>query len=63
VPYVADKTNGFLDAAKIETIAGQLQDAHIFICGPPVMMQSLRTQLLARGVPKSHIHSEEFTML
>ena len=41
---------------------GGLGDKEIFICGPPVMMKSLRKQIRAKGIKNSSIHSEEFTM-
>lgn len=61
-PYVADNEDGFLTADKIEHMCGGLQDKEIFICGPPPMMKSLKKQLIAKGVPKIRIHTEEFAM-
>jgi predicted ferric reductase len=61
-PFVADEAGGFLTADIIEQICGTVAGKEIFICGPPMMMKSIRAQLLARGVTKSKIHSEEFSM-
>lgn len=52
-----------LTAEMIATMSGKLNDRDIFICGPPPMMKSLRTQLVQLKVKQSDIHTEEFTML
>ena len=63
IPYVTDEQDGaFLTADFIEKQVGGLMDKEIFICGPPVMMKSLRRQMRAKGIKNSTIHSEEFTM-
>ena len=61
-PYVADEQDGFLSADKVDEMCGGLKGKEIFICGPPPMMKSLKSQLKAKGVPNSKIHSEEFAM-
>ena len=40
--------------------SGPLEDIDILIVGPPAMMDALRTQFEAAGVPPRHIHSERF---
>ncbi|MEI7631843.1 MAG: ferric reductase-like transmembrane domain-containing protein [bacterium] len=62
MPYVAKEQEGFLTADKISQMCGGLDGKEIFICGPPPMMKSLRSQLRELGVPNSKIHSEEFAM-
>ena len=63
IPYITDEQGGvFLGADFIEQQVGGLGDKEIFICGPPVMMKSLRKQIRAKGIKNSTIHSEEFTM-
>ena len=63
IPYITDEQGGvFLGADFIEQQVGGLGDKEIFICGPPVMMKSLRKQIRAKGIKNSSIHSEEFTM-
>jgi predicted ferric reductase len=39
-----------------------ITECDIFLCGPPTMMHALSEQALKLGVPRSHIHSEEFSM-
>jgi ferredoxin-NADP reductase len=51
---------GFLTAQRLEDDLGDLQSAHVLICGPPAMIDSLTSQLHERGVPSGQIHSEEF---
>lgn len=61
-PYVTD-TYGFLTAEAIESISGNItKDTEILLCGPPTMMHALKAQLLKKGIKKSNIHSEEFSM-
>lgn len=59
--YVGDEQKGFLTAQYINEIS-PLQGKEIFICGPPPMMKSLRTQLNKMGIPNRKIHTEEFSM-
>ena len=50
----------------VDIIQQQIPDMTVpdyFICGPPAMMKILKKQLLAKGVPESAIHTEEFSML
>jgi predicted ferric reductase len=63
IPYITDERDGkFLTADFVEEQVGGLNDKQIFVCGPPVMMKSMRTQLRAKSVPNRKIHSEEFSM-
>lgn len=36
---------------------------HAYLCGPPPMVDSVRAQLLQRGVSSDHIHADRFTTL
>jgi len=54
--------NGFISADSIKTETPDLENRDIFICGPPVMMSSLKSQFLKRGIDKRHIHAEEFQL-
>ncbi len=62
IPFIGDKQPNYLDIDYIATMSGDLNDKDFYICGPPAMMQSLKKQLKARGVPGTSIHSEEFGM-
>lgn len=60
-PYFS-KTRGRISA---ETIANTIFDYklyEIFLCGPPPMMNSLRSQFRKLGIKNFHIHSEEFSL-
>jgi predicted ferric reductase len=61
VAWVADE-RGFLTADGIEKELGSLKGRDFYICGPPIMMKSLREQLVAKGIENWRIHSEEFSM-
>jgi len=60
--FIGDEENGYLGIDFIKQHSGDLAGKDFFICGPPPMMQSLRGQLKAEGVPGARIHSEEFAM-
>ena len=62
IPFIGEKQPKFLDADFVEQTSGGLKGKDIYICGPPPMMSSLRSQLKAKGVPGTSIHSEEFAM-
>lgn len=51
---------GFLTAERVARESGDLAGREILICGPPAMIDSLRSQFTARGVPGERIHAEEF---
>jgi predicted ferric reductase len=40
-----------------------LYDAHVFICGPPEMMDSVTQALTDHRVPAANIHTEKFNMV
>lgn len=61
VPWVtAEQKYLTVDAIKR---AGGLDGREFFICGPKLMMRSLKQQLRAAGVAAGHIHIEEFRLL
>jgi predicted ferric reductase len=59
VPYPEDEV-GFLTADAIAQSSGDLASKDIMICGPPPMIDALRAQLYAKGVPRGHVHYEKF---
>lgn len=59
VPYAEDEV-GFLTADAIERTTPDLTAREIMICGPPPMIDALRSQLHAKGVPRTHVHYEKF---
>jgi predicted ferric reductase len=59
IPVIREKV-GFLTADKISELSGGLQGRDIMICGPPAMLETLRAQLISKGVSDERIHSEEF---
>lgn len=60
---VRKRSLGHLTADDIDAASRDIADTDIFICGPPVMMRNLERQFLALGVPRSHIHFEDFSFL
>ncbi len=50
-----------IDADYIQKTSGRLSVGNdIFLCAPLVMIEALRKQFAAKGIPKGLIHSEEF---
>jgi len=60
VTLVPRDRDGFLTAARLVEEHADLASADVFICGPPAMLESLRSQLQASGLPDRQIHTEEF---
>lgn len=52
--------SGYVNAEAISSLSGTLTEKDIFICAPLSMVASLRQQILAQGVARKLIHSEEF---
>jgi len=60
VAVVARDTDGFLTAERVAREHEDLLSADVLICGPPAMIDNLRSQLRALGVRDERIHAEEF---
>ncbi len=60
VVLVARDADGFLTAARVAEEHADLPATDVLICGPPAMIDNLRAQLRAVGVPDDRIHAEEF---
>ena len=39
---------------------GNLQEHHVYLCGPLPMLQAFEKKFIELGLPKEHIHYEEF---
>lgn len=61
-PHVRQQEGVRITATYIKNTVGDLHNTDIFICGPQAMMSSLRNQFITLGVPRSLIHTEEFTL-
>ncbi|WP_287372621.1 ferredoxin reductase family protein [Prosthecochloris sp.] len=57
--WVPDE-NGPLTAEKMPETRNP-EKIDVFICGPETLRRSMKAQLLAAGIPKRNIHSEEFS--
>ncbi len=57
------KTQGRLSVENMTATSGDLHEKDIFLCGPPLMMKSLKGQLKKIKISSRKIHSEEFQML
>jgi predicted ferric reductase len=62
IPYCAD-TKGFLTGQKVAELANGVIDKDLYVCGPPMLMQSLRKQFLRLGASRKSIHLEAFKLL
>jgi len=52
---------GYINSEIIDRFCAKiLKDSHIFICGPPPMMKSVRRALIKMGIPRTRIHWEKF---
>jgi predicted ferric reductase len=55
-------TEGFLTADRVAATSGDLSHRHVFLCGPPPMIDALVPQLTAAGVVPERLHYEEFRL-
>ena len=60
VTLVPRETDGFLTAERLAREQHDLASADVLVCGPPAMIDSIRSQLLERGLPRDRFHAEEF---
>ncbi len=54
-------SKGRVDAARLESLVGDLREREIYICGPAAMIDALIKDLGGRGVPRRQLHSERFS--
>jgi len=54
-------TQGYISVEHLKNTIGELYPKEFFLCGPLVMMNSLKNQLLTSGIAKHNIHSEDFS--
>ncbi|MDY6774209.1 MAG: FAD-binding oxidoreductase [Candidatus Nanohaloarchaea archaeon] len=52
--------HGYVDRELLEELV--LEDSEIFLCGPPPMMESVRSDLEEMGVDPARIHFERFSL-
>jgi predicted ferric reductase len=60
IPICSD-VDGRISVKTISNLSGNILEKDFFLCGPPAMMKSVRSELLANGVSNKNIHSEEFS--
>ena len=56
---IFEDSAGLPNVDAIEARVGSLRDKHFMLAGPLAMVTALDRELRSRGVPASHIHSEE----
>jgi len=61
VTVVARDRDGFLTGERLAAEVDDLGSTEVLVCGPPAMIESLRSQLRERGVPPARFHAEEFS--
>jgi predicted ferric reductase len=60
VVLVPRETDGFLTAERLAREQEDLGSADVLVCGPPAMIESMRSQLAERGLARERFHAEEF---
>lgn len=61
INFCSEERGYRISAKTIKENSGSLKDKDIFLCAPPMMIQSLKKQFIAMGIDKEFIHSEEFS--
>ena len=54
-------TNGYLNSGVVATLAKDLNNKDILLCGPAMFMESLKNQFVSMGVDVKKIHYENFS--
>ena len=60
VVLVPRESDGFLTGERLAAENEDLAQTDVLVCGPPAMIDSLRAQLNAHGLPRDCFHAEEF---
>jgi ferredoxin-NADP reductase len=61
IGYVLGAGRDRLSAAELRRMVPDLADRDVFMCGPPGLMTSVRTELRAAGLPAGQLHEERFS--
>lgn len=59
---IADAEFGFLDQEMLQRLVPDLKERDVFLCGPPPMMNALKTALTNLDLPKQQLHWERFAL-
>lgn len=59
---LGDALGGMLDQAMLARLVPDIQERQVFLCGPPRMMDAIRSALVKLGLPKNKIHFERFAL-
>jgi ferredoxin-NADP reductase len=57
---VGSRKNHPMDARSLKTIAPNIADSDIYICGPEPLVSAVRKAAEDLGVPKNRFHDEAF---
>lgn len=55
------KDKGYINGGVVANLSGGVGDKDIFLCGPPMLMESLKNQFVSLGVDINKIHYENFS--
>ncbi len=53
---------GSIDRERLERLVPDVRERDVFLCGPPVMMRSVRAAVAALGLPRARLHDERFAL-
>ncbi len=53
--------HGYINSEKIKSLIPDYLEREVYLCGPPVMMTALITELEKLGIQKKYIHFEKFS--
>jgi ferredoxin-NADP reductase len=62
VHHHLDSERGFLDAAACAALVGERADADFYLCGPGPYMETVEAGLALRGIARTQLFIERFTM-
>jgi ferredoxin-NADP reductase len=61
-PDAANRYGPLLGAGNLLSLAPDIRDRDVFVCGPPGMMRAAMRSLWEIGVPHDQVHAERFSL-
>jgi predicted ferric reductase len=61
-PDAANRYGPLLGAGNLLSLAPDIRDRDVFVCGPPGMMRAAMRSLWEIGVPRDQVHAERFSL-
>jgi len=55
-------SGGFVTRGYLQRVVPDIDERDVFLCGPPIVMRTVREDLAALGVPAARVFTERFSL-